>query len=58
MNYGVIILSLTVDRKSMEEILDMFNFKVEGDFVEINGEKYPLENVDIRINYCEEDDEE
>jgi hypothetical protein len=58
MNYGRIIMELTVDRRSMEKILDMFNFKVKNGFVEIDGEKYLLENVEVKINYCEEDDEE
>jgi len=57
MNYGRVIVDLLVDKRSMKDVLDMFNLKVEGDFVEIDGEKYPLENVEVKINYCEDDED-
>jgi len=51
MNDGKIVLILLVDRKTMKYMLDVFNLKLEGETVEVNGMEYPLRNVEIKMYY-------
>jgi len=51
MNDGKIVLILLVDRKTMKYMLDVFNLKLEGETVKVNGIEYPLRNVEIKMYY-------